>query len=398
MVRFVQFCGKTKLPVSFALKTGALRRRICEMKSILNLVSKITASALIAAVFVAVFASAVLGEQCGVAAQELELGEVLDEVHDEGLDEELDEELDEGLDEGLDVDRYNAAVENYQSGDFLEAAQQFERLVGADSSEIAARARFNLGSCHYQHAVAQTDQDPKSAIANLLKAIGRYREVLAIAPDDQDARANIELAMQLLNQQQQEQQQENSQQDQQQQSEESESSESEPSSSQDGESQQQQDESQQDDSQQSESNENNSQQDSGESDSESDSESSQQDQESSESNDSEASESGAKEDDSKQAGSQQQRQSETDPPESDSQPSSSESPSNAEGELSAANPQNQQQTQSGDSEDREPVVIGQMTEVEANKMLQAIRDRELLRELRREQMQRRRHIPVDKDW
>ena len=39
-----------------------------------------------------------------------------------------------------------------------------------------------------------------------------------------------------------------------------------------------------------------------------------------------------------------------------------------------------------------------MTKQEAEKMLQAIRDQEMIRRLRRQAVERNQHIPVDKDW
>jgi Ca-activated chloride channel family protein len=41
---------------------------------------------------------------------------------------------------------------------------------------------------------------------------------------------------------------------------------------------------------------------------------------------------------------------------------------------------------------------GVMTTQEAEKMLQAIRDQEMLRRLRRQAAERNQHIPVDRDW
>ena len=67
-----------------------------------------------------------------------------------------------------------------------------------------------------------------------------------------------------------------------------------------------------------------------------------------------------------------------------------------QGELSAANESEQdpgsaqQQTQAFRG--------GTMTNEEARKMLQAIRDRDMLRRLRRRAAEQRRRIPVEKDW
>ncbi len=74
-------------------------------------------------------------------------------------------------------------------------------------------------------------------------------------------------------------------------------------------------------------------------------------------------------------------------------------PTKPEGELKAANSMD---AQSGDQASTaagfDAVQNGSMTKDEAIKMLQAIRDRDLLRRLRRQAAERSRHVPVDKDW
>jgi Ca-activated chloride channel family protein len=46
----------------------------------------------------------------------------------------------------------------------------------------------------------------------------------------------------------------------------------------------------------------------------------------------------------------------------------------------------------------EIVPEGAMTTQEAEKMLQAIRDQEMLRRLKRQATERNQHVPVDRDW
>ncbi len=46
----------------------------------------------------------------------------------------------------------------------------------------------------------------------------------------------------------------------------------------------------------------------------------------------------------------------------------------------------------------EIVADGAMTTQEAEKMLQAIRDQEMIRRLKRQAAERNQHIPVDRDW
>ena len=46
----------------------------------------------------------------------------------------------------------------------------------------------------------------------------------------------------------------------------------------------------------------------------------------------------------------------------------------------------------------ESAVDGKMTRQEAEKMLQAIRDEEMIRRLRRQAIERSQHVNVDRDW
>ncbi len=67
-----------------------------------------------------------------------------------------------------------------------------------------------------------------------------------------------------------------------------------------------------------------------------------------------------------------------------------------QGQLSAANqPQDPPQAS---PQTVQPLETDRMTEEEARKMLQAIRDRDMLRRLRRQAAERSRRIPVERDW
>jgi len=114
---------------------------------------------------------------------------------------------------------YNRAVELYRQGDRTQAAELWSRVVARAPRDVEARARFNLGNCSYSNAVESAQQDIAGALKQLDTAVTHYRDALAVAPNDQDARANLELALRLkeqLRQQQEQQQQQQEQEDQQQ--------------------------------------------------------------------------------------------------------------------------------------------------------------------------------------
>ena len=99
--------------------------------------------------------------------------------------------------------RFNMADGLYKNGRYDEAATLF-RSLGTDAmAPFAPQARYNLGNSLYQK------QDYKGAI----KA---YRDALRLAPNDEDTRRNVELALrQLKEQEEQQKKQQDQQKDQQ---------------------------------------------------------------------------------------------------------------------------------------------------------------------------------------
>ncbi|WP_372715547.1 hypothetical protein [Novipirellula sp.] len=350
-----------------------------------------------------------------------------------------------------DAQRYNEAVQQYTAGETERASETLQQLSGSDHDEIAARSRYNLGNVRYAEALKMLESDkgdPVTAVGLLQDAVKHYRSALGITPTDQDARANIELAMQLISHiqqqqneqkspEQQQKEQEQQQQDPQQQNEpDSEQSESkqDPSPSNDSDPR---------DESKTEKSEGQQSQDAGqEGDSDSNSEaqpSQDQNQGSAENNPSQSDVDDGQSETSEsanrapsQSGDSQSMPPDADsgadnPPEnpasdqssphqpqnnvasddnrdadpSDAEPQPTEAaesdPSKTEGELSAVNGQNE--NDAADKDDpQKPTAIGVMTKDEAQKMLQAIRDREMLRRMQTEREQRRRQVPVDKDW
>ncbi|GAA4472249.1 hypothetical protein [Novipirellula rosea] len=357
-----------------------------------------------------------------------------------------------------DTQRYNEAVQQYAAGETARASETLQQLSGSDHDEIAARSRYNLGNVRYAEALKQLEQEGNDGIkvvGMLQEAIKHYRGALAIHPADQDARANIELAMRLISQIQQQQQNQAEQPQSQQQNEkqrnEQEKPQQEPqqqteSESEQSESKQESSESDDSDSQDESKSEKSEAQQSkqagqeGESESNSEAQPNQdENQGSAENNPSQSDADDGQSETSESANSapSQSGDSQSMPPDADSgadnppenpapnqssphqpqnnvasddnrdaDPSDAEpqpteaaesDPSKTEGELSAVNGQNENDAAS-EEDPQKPTAIGVMTKDEAQKMLQAIRDREMLRRMQTEREQRRRQVPVDKDW
>jgi Ca-activated chloride channel family protein len=115
---------------------------------------------------------------------------------------------------------YNMAVAQFRKGEVAAAAPLFEAAATSENDTLAANARYNLGNCNYTAGLKLAESDREAAIKELESAIGNYRSSLAVDTNNADARANIELASQLidkLREEQKQQQQQQNQQDQQQQ-------------------------------------------------------------------------------------------------------------------------------------------------------------------------------------
>jgi Ca-activated chloride channel homolog len=93
---------------------------------------------------------------------------------------------------------YNAANALYRQGMYDAALEQMDMALSyADEESLAQAGYYNLGNTSYNRADSET-------------AVASYVEALLLNPDDQDAKYNLELALQ----QQQEQQQQNEEQQQ----------------------------------------------------------------------------------------------------------------------------------------------------------------------------------------
>jgi tetratricopeptide (TPR) repeat protein len=92
--------------------------------------------------------------------------------------------------------RFNLADALYKSGKFDEAEALFRALAEGPPSPLAPAARFNLGNARFQK------QDYPGAIQ-------AYRDTLHLAPGDEEAKRNLELALRALQKQKQQQQEQN---------------------------------------------------------------------------------------------------------------------------------------------------------------------------------------------
>lgn len=95
---------------------------------------------------------------------------------------------------------YDRGRTYHAAGDADNARSYYERVAGSGDVALAARALFNLGDLRVTSARGRLGDDPvalpkadrEGVLADLASAIARYRGVLELRPDDEDARKNIE--------------------------------------------------------------------------------------------------------------------------------------------------------------------------------------------------------------
>lgn len=316
------------------------------------------------------------------------------------------------------VSVYNQAIQRYQQSAFEEAAALFQQAATSPDDVLAASARYNLGNARYAAATRILQQQAKASLGDhsdveiqdpalppvplrskseqgqaqsgdsaanpidlLRQAVDAYRSCLRLSPDDDDARFNLENALRLIDQltaedpdsksekkNEKQQQSQPSEQNDEQGNQDADSGDPEqaPSQDQDSDPNQSPEDREQSESEQSESEQDESDpQESGEQDSESDADPS----------------------------------GDQDPSEGNEQETGSNS-GDAQGQDDALNPSDIPPAQPNGEADGDAVQAGEaaLTQQEASRLLQAIRDRDMQRRKWLEQIKRSRRIVVPRDW
>lgn len=323
---------------------------------------------------------------------------------------------------------YNMAVAEYKKGNIEAAEKLFTDVAGTASTMIAADSRYNLGNCQYAKALQLAEQHKPAAIELLREAIGDYRGALRGKPNNPDARANIELAGELIRKLEQEQKKEEQQQKQkdekqQDQQDKDQQKDDEPKlqdKSQDAESQKS--DSEKEESQKGDSQKNSEQKNSDSQDSKSDQQTNEEQMDEEQKNQDEQTDDTSgdrqnkndQQDSSEQKGqpkssdgqqkqqkNMQQKSGDQEQPEDEGNPEEQD-PKNKSvptGDLKAASEQEQNKQPDGAvSSADQNAKVGLMTREEALKMLQSVRDRDMLRRMQQQRQERSRRVPVDKDW
>ena len=306
---------------------------------------------------------------------------------------------------------YNTAVAEYRKGNIEAAEKRFREVAGTSAPAISSNSRYNLGNCQYAKALHVAEQDRPAAIEHLRDAVSHYRGALRGNSNNVDARANIELASELIRklELEQKQQDEQKKQDQEQQQQDHKQQQDDKKNEDQHQDKPQDSESQQSDSRKDESQEADSQKESEQQKSDSPDSKSDEPKNGDSKNQDESSASGpAKNDDLKKddrkndkSGVEQQKADDQQQASEEGKPDERESQNKPvpAGDLKAAGQQDEETNPPGSvAMADQNAKDGLMTREEALKMLQSVRDRDMLRRMQRQRQERSRHVPVDRDW
>jgi len=108
---------------------------------------------------------------------------------------------------------FNQGNAAYKQQDYGKAREHYTQALQTTDRTLEGKVKYNLGNVEYQQAL-QNLQQPQGAMPHLRSAMTYYRDSLDVAPQQQEARYNLELSHLLLHKLQQEQQQQNPQQQQ----------------------------------------------------------------------------------------------------------------------------------------------------------------------------------------
>jgi len=119
--------------------------------------------------------------------------------------------------------KFNKANSYYRLDDLSEALDLYQQ-VAAESKDMSlvAKAKYNLGNCHFQRGAKQRDSNLQKAVEEMQTSIAQWRQVLDLDPQNKKAARNIEVArltikdiLDQMKKQQEEQKKQQNQQDQQ---------------------------------------------------------------------------------------------------------------------------------------------------------------------------------------
>lgn len=172
--------------------------------------NSIRASSLVLTLRQAAVCAIVLGAMLSVAAADYhDAVATANRQFADGNFEEALKGYEEALKSAPDADRpeilHNAAAAHFKLGRLQEAREAWTSVASLRDARFEAAARYNIGNCDYAEALrAASDQNGQHDASKLIELLERakrhYIDAVALDPKLQNARANLELAEQLIRQ------------------------------------------------------------------------------------------------------------------------------------------------------------------------------------------------------
>ena len=92
--------------------------------------------------------------------------------------------------------QYNSGSSAYAGKDYAKAAQRFEAALSATDKVLQQHAYYNLGNTEYR--LGENESDPKQKQEQWEQSLQHFEKALNLEPNDQDAKHNLELVRQQL--------------------------------------------------------------------------------------------------------------------------------------------------------------------------------------------------------
>jgi len=97
-----------------------------------------------------------------------------------------------------DMINFNTGAALYQTGDYAQAQEHFQKALLSEDAALKQSAHYNLGNTLYRLAEGVGPQNPQAAVEPLEHSLVQYEQALKIDPQDQDARANYQFVQHVL--------------------------------------------------------------------------------------------------------------------------------------------------------------------------------------------------------
>ncbi len=91
-----------------------------------------------------------------------------------------------------DIVNFNLGTALYKTKDYQKAISHFEKSLVSNNQSLEEKASYNLGNAKYKYGIGQEETNLKGAVRLLEQSLRHYERALEIEPEDKDARYNYD--------------------------------------------------------------------------------------------------------------------------------------------------------------------------------------------------------------